>query len=98
MFARNSNMDDFAGLMQSVVLDRPVVDQTGLSGRFDFQLNWNPDASQFSGQGARIHSDAPDAPPDLFVAIQEQMGLQLKATKAPVDVMVIDKVEKPSEN
>jgi uncharacterized protein (TIGR03435 family) len=98
MIAGNSNMSDFAGLLQSVVLDRPVVDQTELKGRFDFTLKWTPDESQFGGRGGSAKSDAPDAPPDLFAAIQEQLGLQLKSAKIPVDVLVIDKIEKPTEN
>ena len=96
--ARNANMSDFAGVMQAAVLDRPVVDQTGLSGRFDFELKWTPDESQFGGRGGSAPRDAPDAPPDLFTAIQEQLGLQLKSVKAPVDVLIIDRVERPSEN
>jgi uncharacterized protein (TIGR03435 family) len=97
---RNALMTDFTGLMQSAVLDRPVVDQTGLTGRFDFTLNWTPDDSQFSGMGAKIPppTDSADAPPNLYTAIQEQIGLKLEATKAPADVMVIDAVEKPSAN
>jgi uncharacterized protein (TIGR03435 family) len=98
---RNANMADFTGLMQSAVLDRPVVDQTELTGRYDFTLVWTPDDSQFSGMGAKIPPPAADdgkAPPNLYTAIQEQIGLKLDATKAPADVMVIDHVEKPSEN
>jgi uncharacterized protein (TIGR03435 family) len=95
--ARNATISDLAGVLQSVVLERPVVDQTGLSGRFDFELKWTPDASQFGGQGANAPQN-PDAPPDLFTAMQEQLGLQLKSTKAPVEVLVIDRIEKPSEN
>jgi uncharacterized protein (TIGR03435 family) len=97
---RNATMADFAGVMQAAVLDRPVVNQTGLSGRFDFQLKWTPDETQFGGRGARVPSpdDNADVSPDLFTAIQQQMGLQLKSVKAPVDVLVIDLVEKPSEN
>jgi uncharacterized protein (TIGR03435 family) len=97
---RNANMADFAGLLQGAVLDRPVVDQTGLTGRFDFTLNWTPDDSQFAGMGAKIPppTDNASAPPNLYTAIQEQIGLKLDATKAPADVLVIDHVEKPSEN
>jgi uncharacterized protein (TIGR03435 family) len=97
---RNALMTDFAGLMQSAVLDRPVLDQTALTGRFDFSLNWTPDDSQFAGMGARVPppTDSADAPPNLYTAIQEQIGLKLEATKAPADVMVIDHVEKPSAN
>jgi uncharacterized protein (TIGR03435 family) len=97
---RNANMGDFAHLMQSAVLDRPVVDQTGLTGRFDFTLNWTPDDTQFSGMGAKIPppTDAANAPPGLYTAIQEQIGLKLEASKAQTDVLTIDHVEKPSEN
>jgi uncharacterized protein (TIGR03435 family) len=97
---RNANMADFVGLLQGAVLDRPVVDQTGLTGRFDFTLNWTPDDSQFAGMGAKIPppTDSANAPPSLYTAIQEQIGLKLDATKALADVIVIDHVEKPSEN
>lgn len=100
MVATNSNMSDLAGLFQSSVLDRPVVDQTELSGRFDFTLRWTPDDTQFASFGPRpkVATEDPNAPPDLFAAIQEQLGLRLVATKAPVDVLVIDHVEKPSGN
>jgi len=98
MVANNSNMSDFTGMLQSVVLDRPVVDQTELQGRFDFTFKWAPDDSQFGGRGGNVKNEAADAPPDIFTAIQEQLGLQLKSAKIPVDVLVIDHVEKPSEN
>jgi uncharacterized protein (TIGR03435 family) len=98
--AQNATMADFAGVMQSAVLDKPVVDQTGIAGRYDFMLNWTPDESQFGGLGARVPPPADNvaAPPDLYTAIQEQLGLKLQATKAPVDVLVIDRVSKPSAN
>ncbi len=93
-------MRQFADTMQGAVLDRPVVDQTGLPGKWNFTLKWTPDESQFAGMGMRIPppSDKADAPPGLFTAIQDELGLKLEATKAPVDVMVVDKVQKPSEN
>ena len=97
---QNATMSDFTQLMQSAVLDRPVVDQTGLPGRWDFVLKWTPDESQFGGMGMKVPppSDAADAPPPLFTAIQEQIGLKLHAGKAPVEVLVLDRIEKPSEN
>jgi uncharacterized protein (TIGR03435 family) len=98
---RNANMGDFTGLMQEAVLDRPVLDQTGITGRYDFTLVWTPDDSQFAGMGVKIPPPAAEdgkAPPNLYTAIQEQIGLKLEATKAPADVMVVDHVEKPSEN
>ena len=97
---RNATMGDFTGMMQNSVLDRPVVDQTGLPGRWDFTLNWTPDDSQFGGMAAKIPppTDNTNPPPGLFTAIQEQIGLKLEATKAPADVLVVDHIEKPSEN
>ena len=77
-----------------------MVDQTNLQGRFDFTLTWTPDESQFAGMGARVPPPTgdPAAPPGLFTAIQEQLGLRLESTKAPAEVLVIDRVDKPSEN
>jgi len=98
--ATNATMTDFAGVMQLAVLDRPVVDKTGIQGRYDFTLTWTPDETQFAGFGARIPppSTDPNAPPVLFTAIQEQLGLKLESQRAPVQVLVVDKVERPSEN
>jgi uncharacterized protein (TIGR03435 family) len=100
---RNLTMADFAMWFQSGVTDRPVVDQTGIKGRYDIRLKWTPDESQFAQfGGSGFHtppaSDAADAPPNLYTAIQEQLGLKIEATKAPDDVMVIDSVEKPGAN
>ena len=96
----NATMGDFAGVLQSAVLDRPVVDKTGLTGKWDFQIRWTPDESQFGGLGVRVPppTDDPNAPPGIFTAFTDQLGLKLDPTRAPVDVVVIDKVEKPSEN
>jgi len=91
----------FAGQLQLRVLDRPVIDRTGLTDRYDFTLNWRPDEFQFPRATAAQRAAAvagADALPDLFTAVQEQLGLKLDATKAPVDVLVIDKVSRPSEN
>jgi uncharacterized protein (TIGR03435 family) len=96
---RNATIADLAGLMQAAILDRPVVDQTGLTGRFDFTLTWTPDEFQFGGLGIKAPpATNNDAAPDLFTAIQEQLGLRLESTKAQADILVVDHVEKPSEN
>ncbi len=97
---QNVSMAEFANVMQSAVLDRPVVDETGLTGRYNFLLKWTPDDSQFGGLGIKVppSADGADQAPPLFTAIQEQLGLKLEATRAPVEVMVVDKAEKPSEN
>jgi uncharacterized protein (TIGR03435 family) len=98
--AMNATMGDLAGVMQSAVLDRPVVDKTGLQGRYDFTLTWTPDESQFTGLGVRVPPPSGDAnaPPGLFTAFQEQLGLKLDSTRAPVEVFVVDGIERPSEN
>jgi uncharacterized protein (TIGR03435 family) len=94
--ARNATMAQFAAMMNRAVLDRPVVDQTGLSGRYDFELEWTPDETQFGGQ---LPQGTPEHPkPDLFAAVQQQLGLRLEATKGPIEALVIDRVERPSEN
>ena len=81
------------------VLDRSVLDQTGLgSKRFDFVLKWSDVGAMNGATGAPPSVDTPDAPPDIFTAIQQQLGLTLKSTKAQVDVIVIDYIEKPDEN
>jgi uncharacterized protein (TIGR03435 family) len=82
--------------MQRVVLDRPVLDNTGLTGRYDFDLEWTPDESQFGGKGPPATAES--SKPDLFAAIQSQLGLKLEATKGAVATLVIDRVEKPAEN
>jgi uncharacterized protein (TIGR03435 family) len=94
---KNATMAEFASVMQTGVLDRPVVDQTGIEGRYDLVLKWAPDDSQFGGHPPEV-SKADSPLPSLFTAIQEQAGLKLDAVKAPVDVMVIDHVGKPSDN
>ena len=95
--ARNVTMAQFAGILQSSVLDRPVVDQSGISGRYDFHLVWTPDESQLRPTEG-VPPDDPEAPPNLFAAMQEQLGLRLISTKADVDLLVIDHAEKASEN
>lgn len=100
LVVHNATMGDFTRMMQNAVLDRPVVDQTKIPARWDFTLNWTPDDSQFGGMAAKLSppSDGSTPPPALYTAIQEQLGLKLDATKIPADVLVIDTVEKPSDN
>ena len=93
---RNATMQMLAGGLQRLVLDRPVIDKTGLKGTFDFDLRFRPDATQLSGRGGQAPAD-PDLP-DIFTAVQEQLGLKLDAQKGPGEVIVIDSVEKPSDN
>lgn len=69
-------------------LDRPVIDETGLKGRYAFTLNWSEDEGSASSSSG----------PSLFTAMQEQLGLKLEAAKGPVTFLVIDHAEKPSAN
>lgn len=100
LVVRNATMDDFAHFLQQLVLDKPVVDQTGLTEKWNFMMKWTADESQLVGLGAKVPppSDAADAPPPLYTAIQEQLGLKLDSGKAQVEVLVIEKAEKPSAN
>lgn len=92
MESRGSTMAFLASSLSSQ-LSRMVVDKTGLAGKYKIHLTYTPDA---------LAVPAPDAAdgsaPDIFAAIQEQLGLKLESAKAPVEVLVIDYVERPSEN
>lgn len=84
----NGTMADFVLGMQ-FFFDRPLLDRTGIAGRHDFTLRYTYDEA---------HVTDPNAPPGLFTAIQEQLGLRLDAVKAPIDVFAIDSVAQPSAN
>ena len=99
--ARNAPFDSVANALQGNLLDKPVVNRTGLTGKYDFTVKFTPDQSQLANIGAVPPGAAaadPDAPPDIFTAFQQQLGLKLESTKTDVDVMVIEKIEKPSDN
>ena len=96
MPARNATMADFVSVLQRAVLDRPVVDKTGLRGRYDFDLQWAPDETQFGGDVPVAPSDA--SSPPFFTAIREQLGLRLVATRGPAEALVVDHAERPSPN
>jgi len=87
-------MNRFAEVL-SRQMDRPVIDETGLDGSFNLKLTWSPASDQ------PVRPDQPpatDSGPSIFTAIQEQLGLRIRARKAPIEVFVIDHVERPSEN
>jgi uncharacterized protein (TIGR03435 family) len=89
---------DFADVLQQYIVDRPVFDQTEITGTYDFALNWKPDNSQFPLAHIKmLPADSANLPP-LSTAIQQQLGLRLDAVTAITDVIVIDHVEKPSFN
>ena len=83
--ARNTDMDSFARIL-SRSMELPVINRTGLEGVFNIKLQW-------SREGVR-QADGPT----IFTAIQEQLGLRLRSEKAPVEMIVVDHAERPSEN
>lgn len=96
--------------MLSQRLDRLIVDKTNLTGRYDIRLQWTPNAGEYPYDlgGNRLPTSIIDmsgtavtldpSGPSIFSAMQEQLGLKLESAKAPVELLVIDHVEKPSEN
>ena len=99
--AAGVTMNVFANEISSLpeIGGKVVVDRTGLDGNFDFVLRWAPDtmmgAASQSSDGVRMTDSSA---PSLFTALEEQLGLKLEATKAPVDVIVVDSAELPSPN
>ena len=84
---RDATMAPLIGGLSNTV-GRPVIDKTGLTGRYNIDLKWTPDELE----------GTPDAGPSIFTALHEQLGLKLVPTKAPVDVLVVEQVERTSEN
>jgi len=77
-------------------VNRIVVDKTGLTGKYDISLQWTRDDDP--GGDPKDTGKTDNAPPSIFVALQEQLGLKLDAAKAPVEMIVVDHVEAPSDN
>ena len=89
MDLHKTSMQRLADLLSGETLrmsERPVVDMTNLKGVYDMTLDWSPEAAPNPEK------------PSLFTAVTEQLGLKLEAQKAPVEILVIDQAEKPSEN
>jgi uncharacterized protein (TIGR03435 family) len=91
--AKSVTMDDFVAMLQRATLDRPTVNKTGLTGKYDFNLVWAQDETQYGGEVPKAPEDA--SSPPLFTAVQEQLGLKLEATRGMVSAMVVDSVVKP---
>ena len=89
---------DMLGQFLSQSIDRMVVNRTGLSEAFDFTIEFAPELGPGSQPGITASASDPSGPPSLFTALREQLGLKLEARTGPVDVLVIDHVEEPSEN
>jgi uncharacterized protein (TIGR03435 family) len=100
MIGENIKMDFFANALEAP-LGRPVLDQTGLKGGYDFTLEFSPDQGPIGDK--KISPDAVSGPSDpsgspLFGALQQQLGLKIEAAKGPVPVVIIERVEKPTAN
>lgn len=99
LFGNAVTMSTFVNLL-SQRLGRPVMDKTSLTGRFDIQMQWTPEVgeSPVDPTGFPLPVPAGSVDASIFSAIQEQLGLRLETAKAPVEVLVIDHAERPSEN
>jgi uncharacterized protein (TIGR03435 family) len=100
---RGATLDGFSRQLRAV-LDRPVLNQTSIAGRFDIHVDFSREGTKFEDMyhippvdGSPRVSD-PTGLPTIFTALQEQLGLKLESGKGPVGVLVIDAVAKPSEN
>jgi bla regulator protein blaR1 len=99
--SRDASMDALAGGMSEALggplaFGRPIIDKTGLTGRFDFTLEWANERRRQPGSDLPVVSD-PGGPTPIE-ALRDQLGLKLESTKAAIPILVIDKVERPSEN
>lgn len=91
------------GILSKEVGGRIVLDETGLTGEYDFKLQWTPESISQTITGdvsptASTATMADSSAPSIFTALQEQLGLKLESKKAPRDLIVIEHIEKPSEN
>jgi len=94
---RNATMDSVLGSLSGITgLGRPLIDRTGLSGRFDFTLDWAAE----SGPSPPDSSGAASNPtgPTAAHALRDQLGFRLESARGPVQILVIDRVDRPSEN
>ncbi len=89
LFATKVSLDILASLL-AARLDRPVLDQTGITGEYDVKMEWDP--------SNEVTDALPGSKPSIFTAIQEQLGLRLESGKGPVPVVVIDSVTRPTSN
>jgi uncharacterized protein (TIGR03435 family) len=94
--AQRTSIDAFARYL-SGILGNPVTDATAIKGVFDLTLEWVPDDVQSPGKAGGEAAE-PSAGPSIFAALQEQLGLKLETKKTPVEMIVIDRIERPTAN
>ncbi len=110
MFASSTPISALTSFLSQELL-RPVLDETGLKGRYRYELHWMPSLGEMGPFGPtsapdnRLMAETPQAPgasqpsgPSIFAAIQQQLGLKLKASKGEVEVLVVDHIQEPSPN
>ena len=95
--AQGATLEEFSKMLRSVV-GRPVIDKTGISGRFDIRVKFSREGTELAGLQLKESVPDPNDPPSIFTALQEQLGLRLDSGRGPIETLVIDHIEKPSEN
>ena len=97
--ARGIGVSDLSRTLATfAAIRRRVIDRTGLTGQFDYDLEWTPMVAPTGVPAPAVPTASSDGPPNVFTALQEQLGLKLESTKEVIPVLVIDSVNQPSEN
>lgn len=94
--AQGVTIEDFSSMLR-LVTGRPVIDKTGVDGRFDIHVDFSREGTELESIRQAVPAD-PGGPPSIFVAIQEQLGLKLESGRGPVETLVIDHIERPTGN
>ena len=99
LWGKSVSMASIADALSGLT-DRPAVDRTGISGQFEFDLRWSDGSQPVRNDNEATRETVPnsEAPLSIFAAVQEQLGLRLEPARGPVEVLIIDHVEKPSGN
>jgi uncharacterized protein (TIGR03435 family) len=97
--AQGGTLNEFSKMLRMVV-GRPVIDKSGITGRFNIRVEFSREGTELAAialKGPTAASD-PTGPPSIFTALQDQLGLKLESGRGPVDSLVIDHIDRPSEN
>ena len=97
MRGHNETVEELAGAIALRTLGSPLADATGLTGKYDYTIFWSMGATTAARRGTQAIDDADG--PSIFDAVQDQLGLKIEKRKGPVQVLVVDSVDKkPTEN
>jgi uncharacterized protein (TIGR03435 family) len=98
MVCQGVSMDGLARSL-AATLGRPVANETGLEGRFDFTLDYEPEGRiRLTDDSKSVTTNLDARGPSLFTALQDQIGLKLESKKVPVEMLIVDRIERPSDN